>query len=271
MLFTDTHTHSNFSRDSTISVAQSVEAAMTAQLAGLSITDHLDVGAPKGSVGDYFDVVEQQAAIKACRAQYGANINLFAGIEIGLQAHCLKEIEETLSPHHFDIVIASIHLVNKVDPYYGAYYVGKSLRESYREYLEYYIDCIRQFDHFDVIGHYDYISRWSPYPNKTLTYRAFKDQFDTLFGLIIDKGKALELNTRSFLPRNNQPPPQFDPDVYKRYRELGGEMVTLGSDAHNTKRLGDGFHIYATRLKECGFRYLTHFQNRKPSLTPNTM
>ena len=268
MTFTDTHAHSNFSRDSSVSVAACVEGAMAAGLSGVSITDHLDVGTPKGSVGDYFNIAEQQTAIKACIAQYGARINIFAGIEAGLQKHCLKEIEKTLSAYRFDIVIASIHIVHHVDPYCGVYYVGKSLKEAYREYLEYYIDCIEQFDHFDVIGHYDYISRWGPYKEKTLTYKAFSDHLDTLFTLIIKKGKALELNTRSFLSRNGQPPPQFDPDVYKRFRELGGEMVTLGSDAHNTERLGDNFDYYAAKLKACGFNYLVHFTARKPVFTP---
>ena len=267
MTFTDTHTHSNFSRDSQISVTEAAEGAMAVGLTGISITDHLDVGIPEGSVGDYFDISGQQSAIKACIARHGAHINIFSGIEVGLQTHCLKEIQETLAAHSFDIVIASVHLVNNVDPYCGDYYVGKSLKESYREYLEYYVECLSRFDHFDVMGHYDYISRWGPYKEKTLTYKSFADQLDTLFKIIIEKGKALELNTRSFLSRNGEPPPQFDPDVFGRYKELGGEMVTLGSDAHNTRRIGDNFGVYAAKLKQCGFRYLTHFKEREAITT----
>ncbi|MCL2727252.1 MAG: histidinol-phosphatase HisJ family protein [Bacteroidales bacterium] len=271
MIFTDTHTHSTFSRDSQVTVEQSAQAAIAAGLAGLSFTDHLDIGVPEGSVGDFFEIPDQQAAIQTCIAQYGAQINLYSGIEVGMQTHCMDDIKKSIAAHRFDIVIGSVHWVNRMDPYCGEYYVGKSLGEAYREYLEYYVDCIRQFDNLDVLGHYDYISRYGPYAQKTLTYRAFKDQFDTLFTIAIQNGKAIELNTRSFVPRNGQQPPQFDPDVFKRFSELGGEMVTLGSDAHDLPRLGDRFAYYAAKLKACGLKYLTHFKERKPVLTPNDL
>ena len=271
MTFTDTHTHSTFSRDSTVTVEQSVKAAIATRLAGISFTDHLDIGVPEGSVGDYFEIPEQQSAIKACIAQYGTEVNIYAGIEVGLQTHCLEEIQKIISAHRFDIVIGSIHWVNHLDPYQGDFYFNKSLKEAYREYLEYYIDCIRQFGDFDVLGHYDYISRYSPYTPKTLTYRSFKDELDALFKIAIENGKAIEVNTRSFLSRDGQQPPQFDPDVFKRYRELGGEMVTLGSDAHDRTRLAADFEYYAAKLRQCGLKYLTHFKERKPVLTPNNL
>ena len=271
MIFTDTHAHSTFSSDTVCTIPQAVEAAIAAKLAGISFTDHLDVGVPEGSVGDHFDIANQQAVIKENQQKYGSQIALYAGIEIGLQTHYLTDIQKAIAAHRFDIVIGSVHLINGEDPYVGDFYVGRNLREAYREYLEYYIECIRPFDDFDVLGHYDYISRWSPYKEKTLAYRAFKDQFDTLFRIVIEKGKAIELNTRSFLSRDNQPGPQFDPDVFKRYRELGGELVTLGSDAHDTQRIGADFTFYAAKLKECGFNYLTHFKERKPQLTPNKL
>ena len=271
MNYTDTHTHSTFSKDSICSVEQSTQAAITTKLAGISFTDHLDIGIPEGSVGDYLDINGQQSSIQACIDRSGARINLYAGIEIGLQVHCLEDIQKVILANHFDIVIGSIHLVNHLDPYPGEYYLNKSLQVAYREYLEYYIENFKRFEDFDVLGHYDYISRYAPYKEKTLTYRAFKDHFDTLFTMAIEKGKALELNTRSFVPRNGQDPPKFDPDVYKRYKELGGEMVTLGSDAHNTSSFGYNFDYYAAMLKLCGFKYITHFKERKPVFTTNDL
>ena len=267
MTFTDTHTHSIFSRDSKCTIEQSVQAAIHAKLTGISFTDHLDLGTPEGSVGDHFDVVGQQSAIDANINLYQKQIGIFKGIEVGLQAHCMDEIRQAVAAHTFDIVIASIHLVNKIDPYSGDYYAGKSIGEAYREYLEYYITCIQRFNDYNVLGHYDYISRYSPYKEKTITYRAFKDHFDTFFKIAIENGKAIELNTRSFLPRNGQTPPRFDPDVFIRYKELGGEMVTLGSDAHDTQRLGADFGYYAAKLKQCGFNYFVHFKERKPVFT----
>jgi len=269
MIFTDTHTHSTFSRDSICSVEESVKASISIGLTGLSFTDHLDIGVPEDEVGDYFDIPEQQLTIQKCIRKYETQIHIYTGVEVGLQKHCLQEIEKMISAHSFDIVVGSIHWVNHMDPYRGEYYTGKSIKESYREYLEFYIDCIKQYNNFDVLGHYDYISRYAPYKEKTITYRAFKDHFDTLFTIAIENGKAIELNTRSFLSRNGQIPPQFDPDVFKRYRELGGELVTLGSDAHDTVRLAADFEYYAARLKQCGISYLTHFKERKPVITHN--
>ncbi|MCL1974225.1 MAG: histidinol-phosphatase HisJ family protein [Bacteroidetes bacterium] len=271
MKFTDTHTHSTFSRDSIVSIPQAIEAAVKAGLAGISFTDHLDIGVPKGTIGDYLDINAQQATIHKSIQQYGEQIRIYRGIEVGLQAHCIEEIKKTIGAYRFDIVIGSIHLINCIDPYCGDFYINKSQKEAYREYLEYYADCLSRFDDFDVLGHYDYISRYSPYKEKTLTYRSFADQFDTLFKIAIEKGKALELNTRSFLSANGQPPPQFDPDVYKRFREMGGEMVALGSDAHTTEQLGCDFILYAAKLKQCGFNYLVHFKERKPAYTLNEL
>ncbi|MCL2502663.1 MAG: histidinol-phosphatase HisJ family protein, partial [Bacteroidales bacterium] len=226
MRFTDTHTHSTFSRDSVVSISQAAHAAIVAGLAGISFTDHIDIGVPEGTVGDSLDIHAQQALIEENIPKYQGRLNLYKGIEVGLQTHYIEEVKQLIASHRFDIVIGSVHIVNRTDPYYGDFYRNKSLQEAYREYLEYYIDCIRQFKDFDVLGHYDYISRYSPYPQKTLRYRSFPDQFDTLFQLMIENGKALELNTRSFVARDGQAP-QFDSDVFKRFREMGGDMVTL--------------------------------------------
>ena len=267
MKFTDTHTHSTFSKDSIVSIPQAIEAAAKAGLAGISFTDHLDIGVPKGAIGDDLDINAQQTLIQESIRQYTGQMHAYKGIEVGLQIHCIQEIKKIIGAHCFDIVIGSIHLIHCVDPYCGDFYINKSQKEAYREYLEYYVDCITQFDDFDVLGHFDYISRYGPYKEKTLTYRSFADQFDAFFKIAIEKGKALELNTRSFLPAGGQTPPRFDPDVYKRFREMGGDMVALGSDAHTTEQLGRDFIYYAAKLKQCGFDYLVHFKERKPVYT----
>jgi len=270
MRFTDTHTHSTFSRDSIVSISQAAQAAIAANLAGISFTDHIDIGVPQGTVGDRLDIHAQQILIEENIPKYKGQIHLYKGIEVGLQTYYIEEIKQLIAAHRFDIVIGSVHIVNRLDPYYGDFYRNKSQQEAYREYLEYYVDCIRQCKDLDVLGHYDYISRYGPYPQKTLRYRSFPDQFDTLFRLMIENGKALELNTRSYVSRNGQAP-QFDPDVFKRFREMGGDMVTLGSDAHDPPRIGGDFACYAAKLKQCGFTYLVHFKERKPVFTPNEL
>jgi histidinol phosphate phosphatase HisJ family len=263
----DTHIHSLFSRDSKTPVESAIQAAISTGLEGLAFTDHCDFSVHEDHPDDFFDIEQHQAEIIELGRKYASQIQCCCGIEIGLQIEMAEHINAITTAHHFDIIIASLHWVYRQDPYRGAYYEGKSLKESYGGYLECLYQAAQFFQDYDVLGHYDYISRYSPYPKKSLRYKDFPDHLDSLLRLLITRGKCLELNTGSFRSRNGQQAPQFDPDLYKRYRELGGELVNLGSDAHEAARVGADFSYYAAQLKQIGFDYLCHYKNREPIFT----
>mgnify|MGYP006318714809 FL=1 len=115
---------------------------------------------------------------------------------------------------------------------------------------------------FDIMGHYDYIARYAPYPEATVRYRQFSDIFDEIFRYLISEGKALEINTKSY-QENKGRITELDPDILKRYKELGGEIISLGSDSHDTERIGKDFTRYAGILRAAGFRWTAHYRNRK--------
>ena len=263
----DTHVHSLFSRDSKTTVDLAVQAGIQAGLGGIAFTDHTDFSVDPDHPDDIFDIAQHQAQIAEAGHKYASQIQCYCGIEIGLQIEMAERINAVTSAHQFDIIIASLHWIYRQDPYRGAYYEGKTLKESYGGYLECLYQAAHFFQDYDVLGHYDYISRYSPYPQKSLRYRDFPDHLDSLLRLLITRGKCLELNTGTLRSRNGQDAPQFDAHLYTRYRELGGEIISLGSDAHEQARVGADFPYYAALLKQTGFKYLCHYKNRKPIFT----
>lgn len=267
MKFHDTHTHSHFSPDARMTMEQSVRQAVQCGLAGIAITDHLDLEPPAGKQGCFrFDPAQQQREIDRLAALY-PGLKIYKGVEAGLQPHALAATREFLAPYTFDCVIASQHFVDGVDPYYGAYYENKTCAQAYGRALEVMYATALEFRDFDVLGHFDYIARYAPYPDRDLTYRAFADRLDPLLRFLAEEGKALEINTNTYRTRNGYTP-GLDTCILRRFRELGGEAVTLGSDAHDPFRLRENFEQYARIIRECGFRYLAHYRNRRPVFTP---
>ncbi|MDD2584716.1 MAG: histidinol-phosphatase HisJ family protein [Bacteroidales bacterium] len=261
----DTHSHSNFSPDSRTPIEAMVEAAASQGLAGIAITDHLDLKTPDGDTSFTFDIAKQQQEIDSYINSDNllSQFKIFKGIEIGLQPHNLEDIKEYIKGFDFDTVIASIHFVDGVDPYSGGYYQGLSEKEAYGRYLELFYEMIIAYPDFDILGHYDYIARYSPYANRTLFYKDYSDIFDSLFKYLIYNGKALEINSNTYRTRDGKTP-ALDLNILKRYLDLGGEFVTIGSDAHTPERFGEQFYYYLNMVYNCGFKYITHYNQRKP-------
>ncbi|MFA6769962.1 MAG: histidinol-phosphatase HisJ family protein [Bacteroidales bacterium] len=272
----DSHSHSDFSPDSKTKIEEMVAVAASQGLAGIAITDHLDLKVPDGDTRFTFDIAIQQQEIDKLRASYNSSpksnselkpnqnsFKILKGIEIGLQPHNLKEIKEYLKGYKFDTIIASIHFVDGVDPYHGDYYKGLTEKKAYGRYLELFHELITAYPDFDVLGHYDYIARYAPYENCTILYKDYSDIFDSIFKYLAYNGKALEINTNTYRTRNGKTP-TLDPHILKRYLDLGGEFITIGSDAHTPDRIAEEFSHYLKMMYDCGFKYVTHYNERKP-------
>ena len=257
----DTHSHSTFSPDSKMEIEELVAGAIKEGLGGIAITDHLDLQTPDGDTRFTFDIANQQQQIDNLRSNN--KFEILKGIEIGLQAHNLENIKEYIKGYEFDTVIASIHFVDGVDPYYGGYYEGLTEKKAYGRYLELFHELITAYPDFDVLGHYDYIARYSPYANSTIFYKDYSDIFDSIFKYLIQNGKALEINTNTYRTRNAKTP-VLDPHILKRYLDLGGEFIALSSDAHTPDRIGEQFSHYLKKVHDSGFKYITHYKERKP-------
>lgn len=265
----DNHNHSQFSFDGgRTSVEASARAAVSAGLKGICFSDHCDHYVPpmKADFEDlkpeHFNVAEQQGEIDRVQEMLGESIHILKGIEIGMYEDCHEDIRNVLGNNSFDQVLASVHYIEQTDPYYGGYYEGKEWKEAYGKYLETIYREMIWLGDFDIMGHYDYIVRYAPYPQTCIRYRDFSDIFDEMFRYLINEGKALEINTKSYEGHRGRVV-ELDRDVLLRYREMGGEIISLGSDSHEPSRVGAGFLHHADLLRFLGFRWTAHYESRR--------
>ncbi len=262
----DTHMHTAFSGDSTAPPKEMIDRAAALGLGGLCFTDHLDLDYPKEPALFLLDIERYLPALRSLQEEYKETFPVLVGNELGLQPHLAETHRALLSRHAFDFVIGSSHVVHGMDPYYPEYYDGRSQQAAYEEYFISILENIRAFDGFDVYGHLDYVVRYGPQKNEGYSYTAFADIIDEILKLLISKGKGIEVNTGGFKCGLGHPNPTED--ILKRYRQLGGEILTLGADAHIPAHVGYDFEKLPPILKECGFSHYTVFQNRKPVFYP---
>ncbi len=204
------------------------------------------------------------AGIRALREKY--EFPILWGIEIGLQPHVLSDNLAVTGGYPFDFVIGSSHCVNGTDVYYPAFYEGKTEEAAYREYFEAVLENVSSGADFDVYGHLDYIVRYGPDKNKFYSYEKYSDIIDEILRRLIAAGKGIELNTAGFRYGLGHPNPTEE--ILRRYRELGGEILTLGADAHKPEQIACAFERLPELLKNAGFHYYTVFKKRKPEFYP---
>jgi len=266
----DAHSHSQFSFDGKrTTIERSSFAAKKKGLNGICFTDHCDIFVPEECLihetikSQEFDIIAQQAEIDRIRDMLGGeDFHITKGIEIGMNRQSRKEIAEVLRNNSFDQVIASIHYLENSDPYHGGFFEGKDWKQAYGVYLETIHEEMILLKDFDIIGHYDYVARYSPYPQDCIAYKDFSDIFDTIFRYLIENGKGLEINTKSCSSSKGRKT-ITDNHILLRYKELGGEIISLGSDSHDSENVGDNFEYHASLLRSLGFRWSSHYEKRK--------
>ncbi|MCR5790853.1 MAG: histidinol-phosphatase HisJ family protein [Lachnospiraceae bacterium] len=264
MLAADFHLHTAHSADSDEPMERMIESAIEKGLKQICFTEHYDMDFPADAEGIDFqlDTESYYRHYLKCRDRYGDRIRIGFGVEYGLQLHLTKRCHAYIGAYPFDFVIGSSHLVNGKDPYLSEYFEGRSEREAFLEYFEGELAAAQAFDDFDVYGHLDYVVRYGPNKDRDYSYQAYADILDEILKTLIGKGKGIEVNT-GWIDRGLR---GTNPgtDVLKRYRELGGEILTVGSDAHQSDRIACGFDRALACIREAGFRYVTVFEKRRP-------
>lgn len=265
-MFFDCHAHGHFSFDSEADYAQMVQAAKDQGLSGICFTDHFEYN-PFAREFCGFNLMDYSSKVHSFSQNASPDDpKVFTGIEIGLYESNMISAEFAMKNFKFDAVIGSVHyLPNEPDPYYPEYTANKDKFTAYSAILEKYIKLLPKYPRINIMGHFDYVSRYSQsYEDRNMYYKDFPDHFDKLFTILVDRGIALEINTSTYQKRDSFPANQLDINVLKRYKELGGELITLGSDAHDPSRVGQSFQETAEMIKSAGFRYLAHFVRRRP-------
>ena len=235
-------------------------------LTTMCFTEHNDFGFPEepGEPADRFILQPDPYLydIIRYREKYADKIRILFGIELGLQPEVMRQNAVLAKSYDFDFIIGSSHICHGKDPYYPAFYEGRSEKEAYYEYFTSILENIKKFSNFDVYGHLDYVVRYGPSKDAEYTYEAYQDVLDDILKLLIEKGKGIELNMAGYKYGLGHPNPTED--ILRRYRELGGEIITLGSDGHKPDQIAWDYWRVPELLKNAGFDYFTVFKNRKP-------
>lgn len=258
----DTHMHTHFSGDSEADVGEMIRSARQKGLAGICFTDHLDLDYPGNPEEFLLDFSAYFTEMAQLQQEFASEFPICIGLELGLQPHLAQELPAITTARPFDFVIGSSHVVHHADPYYPEYFMDKTEDEAYLEYFESILENLAVFDCFDVYGHIDYVVRYGPNTNTYYTYQKFADVIDEILRTLIHKGKGIEINTGGFKYGLGHPNPTED--ILKRYRELGGEIITIGADAHKPEHIAYDFQKVPEILNNAGFRYYTVFRQRKP-------
>lgn len=264
----DSHIHSTFSPDSSVSPQSACARAVSLSFEGIAITDHIDYDYP-GHEDEYIvDFDNYFRTLEDLRSTYGSKLNIIKGIEIGLQPHVLEQTFSELKNYDFDFIIGSVHIINRLDPYADKEVYNGTKEQVYARYLEEILNLISKYEYFDVLGHIDYIIRNACYDDNTLYYQHHACLIDEIFRLIINRGQGIEINTRSYIPKSNRGRFSLDPGLLTRYRELGGEIITIGSDSHSVDYIGYEFNRYVEIIRDAGFKYIAYYKERKPVFLP---
>lgn len=241
-----------------------IEKSISLGLSGICMTEHFDPDYPPtpDNLAFSLDLTSYREFFLRLKEKYSGRISLHFGIELGLQPHLSQKFSKLLTQYPFDFVIGSSHVVHGQDPYYPGYFRGRPEQEGYREYFLSILENINSFSEMDVYGHLDYVVRYGPNKNRDYSYLSYKDIIDEILKKLIHKEIGIELNTGGYHYGLGEPNPCTD--ILKRYKELGGEIVTVGADAHTPEKIGYEFGKAACLLKNCGYSYYTVFYNRKP-------
>lgn len=254
----DYHMHSRVSFDGHDTGLALALAAKQAGLREICLTDHLDYD-PRGLMGILaFDT-------QAYSAEYDGldipGLKIRRGMEFGMTPENRAQFDRDLQRRPFDFVLGSVHFVDDLDVYRAEYWQGKTVFQAERRYLEDVLACVQVQDDFDVLAHLTYVGKTPVHPApRCVPYAEHQEIVDEILSILARKGKGLELNTSGmdrcggFLPTA---------DYFRRFRELGGKIVTVGSDAHRCDRVGQ-YTREACRLLKDIFGYVCTFENREP-------
>lgn len=257
----DYHVHSSFSADCQVDMKNTIEKAIDLNLNEICFTDHIDYEYCDPSINFDFNLQEYTNRIFELKKLYSDKIKILKGVEMGIQPHIIKKCENVINKNDFDFVICSLHTCDKKDLYTGDFFAGKTPKNAYIKYFEELLYCVKNFESFNVVGHLNILVRY----NKEVANENIRNYFDILeeiFKTLIGKNKGIEINTSGFRYNLNNIMPTVE--VIKFYKELGGEIITTGSDSHIPDTLAQKFDYVYDVLKYVGFKYITTFEKMEP-------
>ncbi len=265
-IIADYHMHSHHSGDSESPMEEMIESAIAKGLSEICFTEHLDLDYPElpDLPPDPFtlDIPSYKEELFSLREKYKDKITIRFGIEIGMQSQVAKDNLSAAKSEEFDFIIASQHLVDCRDPFYPDFWEPDTVENIMNRFFEVTLENIKLFPDFDVLGHLDYIARYVPEGDTTYSYQRFKEKIDPILEYLVAKGKGLDVNSK-VLAYSETLPPNPCPEALRRFKELGGKIITFGSDAHNPGKVACGFDRIRQIALDAGFTEYYTFEGRK--------
>lgn len=261
MFLADYHIHTNFSIDSDEPMENMIKSAIAKGISEIAVTDHVDFDTKYYPIPDYTNYIP---VFNNLKDKYKDQIKIKLGVEIGLENMWSEKINRFTDEYNFDFIIGSSHAVQTLDLYFDQkeYFSAKTKNEAYTVYFEEILKNIEVCPDFNVYGHIDFVSRYGMYEDNSLNYNDYSDLIDLCLKSLIEKGKGIEINTSGFRYGIDCTYPSQT--ILKRYKELGGEIITAGSDSHTARDTADHIEYAYSLMQESGFKYVTVFENKIP-------
>ncbi len=251
----DYHMHSTVSFDGHCSGLAMAQAAKERGLKEICFTDHIDWTPEMDMV---FDTARYNAEYDGLTVP---GLLIRRGMEYGLTPDNGDQLRQDLNRRRFDFVLGSVHFVDGLDVYMEPYWRGRTQEEAVSAFLETTLRCVQVHRDYDVLGHLTFIAKARANPTHApVRYDDHREIIDEILRELVRHDKGMEVNT-SGIDRCGCSLPTMD--VFRRFHELGGRIVTVGSDAHDTARVGQYTNEMIAQLKEI-FGYVCTFENREP-------
>lgn len=254
----DCHVHTTYSFDGISTIKEQLDRACEIGLKVIAITDHLDI-LPEAFAKEKENHLKCAKEIETLRPKY-PDLKILCGTEIGQAVHFPNLAEEYLALYDWDFILGSIHNLRNREDFYFSDFTEADPHEAYMLYLDEIMETV-EFGAFDSLAHLTYPLRYIVgRDGREMPYERYAKRYDEILSLLIEKGKALEINTTA-IKNGGTPSPEIE--IINRYAELGGKLVTIGSDAHDAKYLTSDFETAGRILLNAGIKSYVWFEKRK--------
>lgn len=278
-MLADYHVHSTFSDDSNYPVNNICEDAICRNLSEICFTDHVDYGIKpdvertneahlvNGKPILNVDYAHYFPTIEAAAEMYESELTVRRGLELGVQSHTIDAYNQLIEQwgKHMDFALLSIHQVQNKELWTGEFQKGRTQKEYNAAYYDELLNVVEHFQNYSVVAHLDLIKRYDP--AGILPFAYSQDIIAAILKRVIQDGKGIEINTSSF--RYGLHDLQPCTQILELYRDLGGTIITLGSDTHKPEHLGAYLLRISRRLSALGFTQFYTFKNWEP--TPHAL
>ena len=264
MFYCDAHTHSKYSFDSVSDLAENCEAAIASGMSELVVTDHYECNFEIDGVFEKYDADKAYDEIMRLKEKYDGILRVTGGIELGQATQDIEKAENLIDKYPFEFVIGSLHNLRGVPDFYFIDYTNmpeSMIARLWERYLDEIVEMI-EYGRFDTLAHLTYPLRYIAVRGRSFDISYSYPKIDEIFRLIIKKGIALEVNTSGLRKQIGVTAP--DMPLVKRYLDLGGAYITVGSDAHTTGDIGAGIKETYAELIKLGAEYITVFHGGIP-------